>query len=127
MFANRVKKLRQRAQLTQQQLADELNITQAAITRYERGVQEPTRDVLIKMADFFNCSVDYLIGRTSKPGLEIREERDLPEEIRGIGIENVEIKKGADLSPEDVAILKEFAVSLRRLGLLKLNTDDGNK
>ena len=50
---------------TQQQIADYLHITREAYTLYETGKNMPTTENLIKLADLYNCSVDYLLGRYS--------------------------------------------------------------
>ena len=63
----RLKELRKRKGLSQLRLATELNTTQNTISRYETGEREPGIDELIKIADYFNVSVDYLIGRTENP------------------------------------------------------------
>lgn len=48
---------------TQRQVAKALGVTPQAISFYERGLREPSIDELIKMADFFEVSIDYLVGR----------------------------------------------------------------
>lgn len=63
----RLKELRKKKGLSQLRLATELNTTQNTISRYETGEREPGIDELIKIADFFNVSTDYLIGRTENP------------------------------------------------------------
>ncbi len=63
----RLKELRKNKGISQLRLATELNTTQNTISRYETGEREPGIDELIKIADFFNVSVDYLIGRTENP------------------------------------------------------------
>ena len=63
----RLKELRKKKGLSQLRLATELNTTQNTISRYETGEREPGIDELIKIADYFNVSVDYLIGRTENP------------------------------------------------------------
>lgn len=63
----RLKELRNKKGISQLRLATELNTTQNTISRYETGEREPGIDELIKIADYFNVSVDYLIGRTEKP------------------------------------------------------------
>lgn len=59
-----MKELRKKKGISQLRLATELNTTQNTISRYETGEREPGIDELIKIADYFNVSVDYLIGRT---------------------------------------------------------------
>ena len=65
----RIKELRKKKGISQQRLATDLNTTQNTISRYETGEREPGIDELIKIADYFNVSVDYLIGRTDDPKL----------------------------------------------------------
>ena len=64
----RLKELRKAKGLSQLRLATELNTTQNTISRYETGEREPGIEELIKIADYFHVSVDYLIGRTNNPG-----------------------------------------------------------
>lgn len=63
----RLKELRKKRRMTQQRLAIELNMTQNSISRYENGVREADYQTLIKFADFFNVSIDYLLERTDNP------------------------------------------------------------
>ena len=60
----RLKELRKRKGFSQLRLATELNTTQNTISRYETGEREPGIYEMIKIADYFDVSVDYLIGRT---------------------------------------------------------------
>ncbi len=63
----RLKELRKKKGISQFRLATELNTTQNSISRYETGEREPGIDELIKIADYFNVFVDYLIGSTENP------------------------------------------------------------
>ena len=63
-FQIRLIEQRKLNKLTQRQLAEQLGITQPSYIRYENGSSEPNIDTLIKLADIFDISVDYLIGRT---------------------------------------------------------------
>ena len=56
----RIKDLREDNDLTKQELADELDISERTLTRYETGESEPTISVLIKMSLIFNVSLDYI-------------------------------------------------------------------
>lgn len=62
----RLKDLRKERKMTQLQLAMELNMSQNTISRYETGERQAGYDELIKLADYFNVSVDYILGRTDK-------------------------------------------------------------
>lgn len=63
---NRLKELRKQTHLTQTDLAKKLNITQATYQRYEIETSEPNLETLCTLADFYNVSLDYLIGRDYK-------------------------------------------------------------
>lgn len=58
-----LKDLRKSKNLTQYDLSRKLNIGQATIACYESGLREPHINILIAYANFFECSIDYLIGR----------------------------------------------------------------
>lgn len=62
-----LKKIRRAAGISQLKLALDLNMSQNTISRYETGEREPGIAELIKIADYFNVSIDYLVGRTKNP------------------------------------------------------------
>jgi transcriptional regulator with XRE-family HTH domain len=64
IFGDILKELRIDSGLTQDEFAEKFNISGTAISKYETGEREPNFDLLIKLADYFNVSVDYLLGRT---------------------------------------------------------------
>lgn len=59
--------LRSQRKLSQQKLADILHISQQSVYKYENGLTTPDFQTLMRMADFFDTSVDYLIGYTEIP------------------------------------------------------------
>ena len=67
MLFVRLKELRKKKGISQLRLATDLNTTQNTISRYETGEREPGIEELIKIADYFHVSVDYLIERTENP------------------------------------------------------------
>lgn len=60
-----IKKLREDNKLSQAELADNIGINNSVLSRIESGDRQLRDDELIKIADFFNVSVDYLLGRTN--------------------------------------------------------------
>nr|WP_236338924.1 helix-turn-helix transcriptional regulator [Paenibacillus plantiphilus] len=60
----KIRGLREDKDITQQQMADYLNVTQATYSRYERGELDIPTQVLIKLSQFHKVSVDYLLGLT---------------------------------------------------------------
>ena len=62
-FSQKLKKLRLLLGCTQAQMADLLGITVRGYRNYELGAREPELSILIKLADYFNVSLDELVGR----------------------------------------------------------------
>ena len=90
-FSNRLKELRTQAGLTQLQLAQRLGITKSVISFYELSERDPSPDVLIRLANIFHVSTDYLLGLDKKETLDI-----------------------SGIDKNDVAILRALAESLRQ-------------
>lgn len=67
MRGDRLKTLREKSGFTHTELAALIDVGYAQIYRWEAGKADPSGDVLIRMADIFNVSVDYLLGRTKDP------------------------------------------------------------
>ena len=63
MFAN-IKILRGEHKMSQQRLADALGISQQSVNKYENQNVQPDIDILMRMADFFDTSIDYIVGHT---------------------------------------------------------------
>lgn len=61
-----IRKLRKEKNLTQEELAEIVNVTKATINSYELGRTEPNIDILIKLADYYNVTLDYLVGRENE-------------------------------------------------------------
>ena len=64
MFSDRFKLLRKEHQLTQQALADRLEISKSSVNMYERGEREPNFQTLEAIADLYNVDMDYLLGKS---------------------------------------------------------------
>ena len=65
MYFQRLRDLREDADLTQKAVGAILGIRQEVYSRYERGFQTIPLEHLLKLADFYNVSLDFLIGRTN--------------------------------------------------------------
>lgn len=66
---NRLKELRKQKNLTQISVQMQTGIEQALISKYENGERVPPTDVLMKLADFYQVSMDYIMGRTDNPAV----------------------------------------------------------
>lgn len=65
----RLKKLRKTRNISQLKLALDLNMNQNSISRYENGEREADYETLVKFADYFDVSLDYLLGRTDNTNI----------------------------------------------------------
>lgn len=66
IFADRIKFLRKEKDVMQKDVAIVLGISSSAYGFYEQGKRKPTHDILSKLSDYFNVSIDYLLGRTDE-------------------------------------------------------------
>ncbi len=90
ILGKRIKKLREKNNLNQLEFSKILNISNTTLSQYEAGNRTPSDEIKEKVADYFNVSVDYLLGRTEKCSLVdegLRDEKfynfdvtNLPEE-----------------------------------------------
>lgn len=80
-----LKQLREASATSQRQLANAIGISQQSINKYENHKIEPDIDTMIQIADYFNTSVDYLIGHTEiRQKIEPTSTRELNEAERQI-------------------------------------------
>lgn len=73
---NRLRALRLTKNLTQKEIADKLNINQGNYSRYEKETLTPTLETIIQLSDFYNVSIDYLLG-LDKNTEDIKTQLDL--------------------------------------------------
>ena len=64
MLGARIKLLREELGLKQEELAKKLSVSPSAIGMYERDLREPNNELTLRIANFFNVSIDYLLGKT---------------------------------------------------------------
>ncbi len=66
-FNEHLKDLRKSRKVTQRQLAKEIGTSERGIQNYELGARKPSFEKLIALADYFEVSLDYLVGRSNDP------------------------------------------------------------
>jgi HTH-type transcriptional regulator, competence development regulator len=120
MFPKRLKALRLQKKLTHQDMADFLGITRQGYSKYESGQSQPDIETINKLAEFFNVTTDYLLGRTELPYGYTKEAANEEENtlakinqlIKEYGIEQMgffDIEKWKHLSEEEIEeIIKHF-------------------
>lgn len=100
MIGDKLRKLRREMDITQEEISKKLDISRGVYGNYETGVAKPPIDVLEKLADYFNVSTDYLLGRT-----EIKNYEDM----------KIEHKKEYSVSEKDIEYIKELYKKIKGL------------
>ena len=62
---NRIKALRTEFDFTQKELANKLNVSEGSISLYEKEDRKPSLEILVKLSEIFNCSIDYILCKTN--------------------------------------------------------------
>lgn len=101
MIIERLKKLRKEGKLTQKDIATFLNISQPAYQQFESGKKKMNLETMEKLADYFNVSTDYLLGKTDIPDLDLEVDIDN-------AIDNSVAYDGTPITDNDREIIKNF-------------------
>lgn len=106
-IGHRITELREARSLTQEQLSSSLGISRAALSHYEKNRRQPDFDTLMKIADVFNVSIDYLFGRTARP--EVTLDPKIREFVDKLELSDQEILDRFDLSVDGRKLSPEEA------------------
>ena len=105
----RLKKIRTNKGLTQTEVANNLKISQQAYANYETGKRQPDQEMLAKIADYFDVSVDYLLGRIDTP-----KPSSLDEQLSGVDFALwSEAKDMTDSEKQDIINYMKFKKTQR--------------
>jgi len=66
-FGKRIKRLREDKGVRQEDIGKMFNVSKSAVSQWENDIRTPDMDIIIKLADYFDVSTDYLLGRTDDP------------------------------------------------------------
>lgn len=108
-----IKDLRRSLDMSQSELGIKIGVGKTTVSNWETGYSSPDPDSLVKLSNIFNCTTDYLLGRTDDKNVEILSGDKLPPELRGI-IDAVGILKGTGLSTQDIQEILEIQIKLRK-------------
>lgn len=100
MYGNRLKELRKEQNITQSNLAKILNVTQDSISLWEKNKRVPDTQYIIQLADYFNVSADYLLGRSDDFG-----NVDVPSDVKLSSEEQYALDMFRDLSNSNRKII----------------------
>ena len=82
----RIRELRKSSGLTQQELGAVLGVAKNTVSQYETGRNTPNDDIKIAMANYFNVSMDYLMGKTDQSGFDSKTPSVFASQITADGI-----------------------------------------
>ncbi len=128
-FGQRLRELRLKNNITQKMLAEKIGVSQQAVARWESDNFAPTADTLIELANFFEVSADYLLGRTDHPS-PIREfvgiAEDLTQEELAERVKSLQekIKYFFDTLDDFSGFMQKWAIFLRKLEDHSLTFDE---
>ena len=107
-FAERVRQLRKESNLNQSQLAEEIGVTFATISIWERGKRLPEFTTMEKLCDYFNVSIAYLLGTTDerKPNAEADAEINYPRGVHDSLV--ISMQRYAQLSDESKMLVESL-------------------
>lgn len=110
MFKERLKQLRLEKGFYQPELAKELNIAKQTVSNWENGNRVPDAETLIKIANYFNCSVDYLLGNSDiknpQHELKIKKAKSLKDELIELMEKRSIIKNIDDIDEEHLKLIE---------------------
>jgi transcriptional regulator with XRE-family HTH domain len=105
---DRVALWRKKRRLTQEALANKINLTKAAVSNYENGHSTPSDETLVAIADVLDVDTDYLLGRTNQP--------------RSSSVDGMFFYGGPDkLTPDEIA---EMEAALERYRAMKKRAEE---
>lgn len=105
-FRFRLADLRQSFNLNQKEFAERMGLNPSTIANYESGKREPDYELLVKFADFFGVSTDYLLGRSDNPQMT-----EIEIAIRGLPLETQKLLLDKDNAIPALDCVSEFLKS----------------
>ena len=101
---NRIRELRKQHKMTMKELGAVVGLAESTISQYETGKRQPDNETLLKLGEYFNTSVDYLLGSTrtneNAPTLTQKDERDIEKRLQNTIEELESLQDGLTFSGE---------------------------
>lgn len=118
MLGRRLRLLRKERGLTQEELSDQLKLARTTYAGYEQGKREPDNITLDKIADYFEVSTDYLLGRSEDRTKTDYISDSIPENVFYSVIKETEKEYGVNLQ-DDPEVKEAFRVLVQSLARMK--------
>lgn len=108
MFCERLRELRTRHGYSQNELAKAIGVERTRYNKWETTGSEPSFAVLVQIADFFDVTTDYLLGRTDIPTGYLIQKEKLPTELVDSGVTGVVKAGGSELSEQEIEAIRQL-------------------
>ena len=108
----RLREIRKLSGLTMKELGIRIGVSESAISQYETGKRQPDYETLLKIADYFGVSVDYLLGKDEKA--EDSELQEYLEQLKNRSEMRMLFKLAADATKEDVEQAVRIIEAIRK-------------
>lgn len=125
MLKDRLKQLRIEKGKTQKEMAKDLGTTDVSIGRYEAGTREPKTDILNALADYFDVTTDYLLGRTNERNFTQKDEKSIQKDLKLI-MEEFKTGKagpvcydGVEFENDELALIENAMETALKIAKLK--------
>lgn len=105
MLGNRIKILREEKGLKQEDLAKEMSVSPSTIGMYEINKREPNNELVLKLAEFFNVSTDYLLGKS-----DIRNPEKIDDDKINIGLSTKDYTPPTEEQQEKIEEYAKFVL-----------------
>lgn len=129
-IGGKLKALRKKHKLTQEYVANEVNTTKSLISMYESDKRLPGRDMLCRLADLYEVTVDYLVGRPTDNGMSYCVREDVNDDLYK-AMPAVPLYESADelakQAPSGFATYNDLLVDYNNDGLFYMNIDKNKK
>lgn len=127
MIGKRIRLLRNEKGVSQEELSKVIGVTTSAISMYETGARKPSYEVISRLADYFNVTMDFIVGRT-----EVRNSINTPQDVNELMKVDpdllIELCRAKDLPEEERRRIKEFAAfEIEKFLKSKRNKEKCNK
>jgi len=116
VIGDRIKQLRKENKLTQHEFGALFGLYDSTISMYETGKRTPEYGIIVKIADYFNVSIDWLLGRVENKNIIVIDKDSMPEALKNIGVEYLKLAmemKQQSIPPNDVRKIIEAIKALK--------------
>ena len=112
-MGNRIRELRKSRNMTMKQLGEVLGVAESTISQYETGKRQADNEALLRLGEFFDVTVGYLLGAETEKAPTPQSERQMPS-IDPAYFRVIQDAQGKGLTPEDLRIAIDFLDRARR-------------